>query len=508
MDIAYLAIDADLRGSGRLHFPCQYNVSLFAARRRFTQIDATCSKPLMKLYAESLRRAIFHDIVKGMKLILPILMIAVFGAAIFLFSMPKTVMIASPVLLGNSSSSVPASTGVLPTLPEASLPASTATTRVGSTPSGDIPNQQQLLNPPAVAKGIYVTGWVAGSRTRMQALIDLVKRTELNSVVVDIKDYSGYVSYHTGIPEVAAAGAENEIRIVRPNALIKELHDNGIYVIGRVTNFQDPILAKAHPEWALKNKLTGKVWTDNKGLAWMDPAAPPVRKYLLSIVQDAFARGFDEIQFDYIRFASDGALGNIDYPYWDQKTPRAAVIADYFKFLRVNLPGKKISADLFGLATVDTWDDMGIGQVLEDAYKYFDYVSPMVYPSHYAAGTLGYKNPGLYPYEIIRYSMDRALDRLVAYNKKLMTNSSTIYTTTTLTVPLSSVSGQMSGAKLRPWLQDFNLGATYDAPMIRKQIQATDDSLLNVTGTRQGYYGGWLLWSAANTYTTGALKPE
>lgn len=457
----------------------------------------------MKLYAELLRRAIFHDIIRVMKVVILIGIIAVFGAALFLFSMPKTITIASPVLSGKSSSSIPALAGTLPALPEAAAPTSTVV-RPGIAPSGDIPKQQPLANPPAIAKGIYVTGWVAGSQTRMQSLIDLIKRTELNSVVVDIKDYSGYVSYHTGIPEVAAAGAENEIRIAHPNALIKKLHDDGIYVIGRITNFQDPILAKAHPGWALQNKLTGKVWTDNKGLAWMDPAAPPVREYLLAIVKDAFARGFDEVQFDYIRFASDGTLGNISYPYWDQKTSRAAVIADYFKFLRTNLPGKKISADLFGLATVDTWDDMGIGQVLEGAYKYFDYVSPMVYPSHYAAGTLGYKNPAQYPYEVIKYSMDRALDRLIAYGKKLAAQNASS-TISTSTAPEAAV--QLT-AKLRPWLQDFNLGATYDAPMVRKEIQATYDSLSNVTGTRQGYYGGWLLWSAANTYTTGALQPE
>ena len=111
----------------------------------------------------------------------------------------------------------------------------------------------------------------------------------------------------------------------------------------------------------------------------MDPAATPVWNYLAAIAKDAFGRGFDEIQFDYIRFASDGSLGNISYPYWDGKTPRATVIANYFKFLRAQFPNEKISADLFGLSTVNN-DDLGIGQVIQDAYEYFDYVSPMVYP--------------------------------------------------------------------------------------------------------------------------------
>ena len=121
------------------------------------------------------------------------------------------------------------------------------------------------------------------------------------------------------VPEVKASGAEGEIKILKPNELIKRLHDKNIYVIGRVTVFQDPILAKAHPEWTLQNKTTGKLWLDNHKLAWLDPAGKPTWDYIVSIAKDALGRGFDEINFDYIRFASDGKLGEISFPFW-QKT--------------------------------------------------------------------------------------------------------------------------------------------------------------------------------------------
>jgi len=353
-------------------------------------------------------------------------------------------------------------------------PAATSSNIAVKNSGSDLPFQPQLANPPAVMKGIYVTAWTAGS-AKMQALIDLIKRTELNAVVIDIKDYSGYVSYAMNVPDVAASGAENQIRIIRPDALIKELHDSGIYVIGRITDFQDPILAKAHPEWALKNKTTGAVWTDDHGLAWIDPAATPAWNYFASVAKDAFARGFDEINFDYIRFASDGSLENISYPYWDGKTPMAAVIADYFKFLRRTFPNNKISVDLFGLATVNN-DGLGIGQVIENAYEYFDYVCPMVYPSHYANGFIGYENPAKYPYQVIDYSLSHGLAKLLAMGNANTTASSAILE--------PSVANNAPDTKLRPWLQDFDLGAAYTSAMVREEKQAVYDALDAATSSQ------------------------
>jgi hypothetical protein len=173
------------------------------------------------------------------------------------------------------------------------------------------------------------------------------------------------------------------------------------------------------------------------------------------------------------------------------------------------MPDAKLSADLFGLSTVNT-DDLGIGQVIEDAYKYFDYVSPMVYPSHYAAGFLGYQNPAKFPYEVIRYSLEKALARLQTMTMA-MTNDNE---SSTAPSSSSTVIVPKFVAKLRPWLQDFDLGAVYDASMVKKEIQSTEDVLekgsttisLPPGASASGNFGGWLLWDPANIYTEGALE--
>jgi len=420
---------------------------------------------------------------------------AVVGASVFfLLLSPRTV-----VLQGQSANGqVGAQKGVLaqsrdlPTPPEASTTSSSASIIAPSNGKNDIEKQPQLQNPPAIAKALYITGWSAGSYNKMTSLINIIETRGLNAVVIDIKDYSGYVSYAMDVPGVKASGAEGEIRIAKPNELIKRLHDKNIYVIGRVTVFQDPILAKAHPEWALQNKTTGKLWLDNHKLAWMDQAGQPTWDYVVSIAKDALGRGFDEINFDYIRFASDGKLSEISFPFYDEKTAKHLVIKKFFGYLREQMPDAKLSADLFGLATFDTWDDLGIGQVIEDAYQYMDYVAPMVYPSHYAAGTLEYKNPADHPYEIIKYSMDKALERLVAGEKPKLANTSS---TSALSTP-PAVTRTPFRAKLRAWIQVFDLGAIYTSAMIQKEIQATEDSLAGSSAQ----YGGWLLWDPANNY--------
>ncbi len=347
-----------------------------------------------------------------------------------------------------------------------------------------VPRQSRMTNPPVVVKGIYLTGWTAGS-SRLKQIISMARTRELNGVVIDVKDYSGYMSYKTDLPEVAATGAEKELRIADINSVIKQLHDNNLYAIARITVFQDPILAKAHPEWALQDKVKGGLWRDRKGLSWLDPAAPGVSAYHVALAKDALNHGFDEVNFDYIRFPSDGVLSNIKYPFWDETTPRRDVMRGFFKYLRENLPDGKISADLFGMATYAS-DDLGIGQMIEDAYPYFDFICPMVYPSHYGPGVLGFKNPAEHPYEVIKYSMEVALAR----QEKQTAASSVASTTIPASLP------QMG--KLRPWLQVFDLGAVYDRNMINQQISATDD-VLNTSSSKA--YAGWLLWDPKNLYT-------
>jgi len=425
-------------------------------------------------------------------------LLLVLGAGFFFMLTPRVIRL-EPGANAPGTSVAPAALPPL-VIPEAAAP--TSSPPVVQNGKGDIAKQSPLADPPQVVKGIYLTGWSAGSSRKVRTLLDLAKRTELNAMVIDIKDYSGYVSYAMDVPDVGTNGAERELRIARPNALIKELHDNGIYAIARISVFQDPVLARARPEWALTT-ASGTLWADRKGLNWVDPASEGVWDYHAAIARDAFARGFDEVNFDYVRFPSDGDLSDIRYPFWDGHTPRHAVLKKFFSYLRSELKGAVISVDLFGLATVNS-DDLGIGQIIEDAYENFDYVSPMVYPSHYAAGFLGYTNPALYPYEVIRYSLEAGLKRLVAFRDVPVATS-----TATSSVPAGAPAPSATHARLRPWLQSFNIGAVYSADMIRKEIQATEDVLMRTTSTPAGdMWSGWLLWDPNNVYVERSLLPE
>lgn len=353
--------------------------------------------------------------------------------------------------------------------------------------NGDIENQKPLPNPPEVIKAVYATGWTAGGVQGLNRMIELINSTEANAIVVDIKDYSGQMSYRTDIAQVEEYGKDRDLKILRPNAMIKKLHDNGIYVIARQTIFQDPILAEARPDLALMSSTTGKQWRDNLKVMWLDPAGKETWDYNIAIAKDALARGFDEINFDYIRFASDGKLNDIKYPFWDEKTLKRYIIRDFWKYLRQSLPDAKISADLFGLVTLN-YGDVGIGQNIDDAFHYFDAIAPMVYPSHYQKGFDGYANPADHPYAIVYKSMAEANERLKHY----MINAENSTSTEKYLV---------KKPQLRPWLQDFDLGATYTADMVRAQIDATYNA---ATGTP----AGWMLWDPSNKYTKAALLAE
>jgi len=417
------------------------------------------------------------------------------GVGIFLF-LGKTgnIEIVAPTNLPAAALDVPEATSSQSSASKTTNPASKLV---------DIENQKPLDSPPEIIKAIYLTGWSAGNPAKIKYLIDLVKTTEINAVVIDIKDYSGYVAYDSQVPEVKKYDAK-EIRIPLINKLIKQLHDEGIYVIARITVFQDPQLSQARPDLTVKSKKTGGPWLDNKKLSWIDPAAKEGWNYNITIAKEAASRGFDELNFDYIRFPSDGDLSDMNFTFWDKKTSKSLVMGIFFKTLRQELAGTKISADLFGLATVNQ-DDLGIGQVIERAYEYFDYVAPMVYPSHYASGFLGYKNPALYPYEVVKYSLDSAIKRLLNYGKPQTATSTASSTIASSTANTSSSIGQLTvgnpliKAKLRPWLQDFDLGADYTASMVKKEIQAVTDSLGD-------NFSGWMLWNPSNVYTKGVLE--
>jgi hypothetical protein len=257
------------------------------------------------------------------------------------------------------------------------------------------------------------------------------------------------------------------VRIKDLPGLITNLKKHHIYVIARLSTFQDPLLAEKMNAWALKTK-TGALWRDKKGLAWVDPSEKQVWSYIVSVAKEAAQLGFDEINFDYIRFPTDG---NLDQIVYKNDLKKYQVIGDFFKYVSKEMSGVPVylSADLFGLTTERGGeDDMSIGQRLSDAVQYFDYVMPMVYPSHYPIGYMGYKNPADHPYEVVYHAMSKG--EAQAQGKK---------------------------AKLRAWIQAFNIGAMYDGTKIRAEIKAADDAGAD----------GWVLWNASNRYSAdGILK--
>jgi hypothetical protein len=349
------------------------------------------------------------------------------------------------------------------------------------------PLPEKLKNPPEIINAVYATTWTAATESQINRLIKLANETEVNAIVIDIKDYTGKISFETDSPIIKEVGSDESI-IKDIDALVNRLHKNNIYVIARITVFQDPVLAAKHPEWAVKSKKTGKTWKDNKGLAWMDPASKNVWDYIVAVSKEIDKHGFDELNFDYVRFPSDGAMSDMAFPFYDGTKYKSDVIKEFFQYLSANLrsQGIRTSADLFGLATVNN-DGLGIGQIIEDAALNFDAVCPMVYPSHYATGFIGLKNPGAHPYEVIKYSLEMAKKKFNAL--EVLKNS----TTSPEEIRNASI------AKMRPWLQDFDLGADYTAEMIRSEKQAIIDA---------GFNDGWLMWDPKNIYTAGALNPQ
>ncbi len=324
---------------------------------------------------------------------------------------------------------------------------------------------------PGVVKAIYMSAWVAGTPSVRERVIGIVNHTEINSIMIDIKDYSGRISYQVNDPELVKTGA-SDIRIRDLRELLEELHKENMYVIGRVAVFQDPYFVGLHPELAVRRKSDNGIWKDHKGLTWIDASSKEAWDYNIAIAKDAYAMGFDEINFDYIRFPADGNMKDIAFPLSGSKL-KPEVMKDFFAYLheQMKTAGITTSADIFGMTTT-ALDDLNIGQVFENALPYFDYIAPMVYPSHYPDGFNGWKNPAEHPYEVIHYVMKSAVDRAIAAS----------------TTPL----------KIRPWLQDFDLGANYGKKEVEDQIQAVYDVGLT----------SWMLWDPKNKYNGGALLKE
>ncbi|MFH0806572.1 MAG: putative glycoside hydrolase [Candidatus Brennerbacteria bacterium] len=297
-------------------------------------------------------------------------------------------------------------------------------------------------------KALYATAAVAASPRHFGSLTALAKATEVNAIVVNIKDGDG-VYLDENMRQVA-----------------KTLHENGIYPIARVVVFQDNELAARRQDLALKN-ADGTLWASGRGkYRWVDPANRDVWDYNVEVARSALDLGFSEVNFDYIRFPSDGDVNAAVFPSYDGTRPANVVMREFYEYLTREVkrthPDAVLSIDLFAYSFLRS-DGLGVGQRLADAAEFFDVVSPMVYPSHFSSGNFDFPNPAEHPYEVVYRTLNGG---------KIFMNAS-------------------STAIVRPWLQDFDIGATYDAPAVRSQIQATIDA---------GAGDTWMIWNPANVY--------
>jgi hypothetical protein len=320
-------------------------------------------------------------------------------------------------------------------------------------------------------KGLYLSGWKVGEPEALKHFIDLAHRTEINTYIIDVKEDDGFVSYPSEVTLVKKS--KNWIEKYNPIQTLAAFHENNIRVIGRIVCFKDPILPVQRPDLALKDK-NGQIWKDQNGIAWLNPYKKDSWKYLVEIAKEALKLGFDEIQFDYVRFTTNGNISTIDFE--NSGMEKYEAINGFLAYARKQMPSAIISADVFGIICESPKDMEGIGQYLELIGKDVDYISPMVYPSHYALGQIVndvmIPKPDLDPYAVVFNAITKAKNRI------------------------STVKDYR--AKLRPYLQDFtdtNLGLgnfqKYGAQQIRQQINAVYNA----------GYQGWIFWNINGKYS-------
>lgn len=340
------------------------------------------------------------------------------------------------------------------------------------------PEQINGMKIPVKAKGIYLTGWSAGN-SNFQKLLNLVNQTELNAMVIDVKEDEGRVTYESAIPLVNEVKSDGTRFIQDVDKMIQTLNENRVYTIARIVCFKDPFLAGKKTEWAMQRK-NGGIWSDNKGVVWIDPYRKEVWDYNIAIAKEAAKKGFKEIQFDYVRFPDNGKKVDQDVAFYQQNgKQKQQVIADFLAYAKKELAPYNvyISADIFGLVP-SVSDDMGIGQKWELVSPLVDYVSPMMYPSHYANGTFGLAVPDARPYETIFHGLQDAQqkDAVLRNNKQ-------------------------QPAIIRPWYQDFTARwvkghIPYGPREVLAQIKAGND-----LGVEE-----YLIWDAGNTYSEAAWR--
>jgi hypothetical protein len=315
---------------------------------------------------------------------------------------------------------------------------------------------------PQHVRGIHLSCWVAGEKKFYSRFDNLLGREKLNTIVIAVKEYNGDVY----IPDVKSA-KDYGIKIIPIKNLdgyLKFLKSKNVYTIARIVVFKDKQLAKNQPGFAVKTP-DGNVWRDKKGNSWTDPYNKNVWKYNVEIAKRVQELGFEEIQFDYIRFPSDGDIKNCRYSQVHNSTSATQALIDFIQYAKKELT-ITVSVDVFGL-TPSVEHDMGIGQRFLKLAAASDFISPMMYPSHYARNEYGIKEPNAEPYKTVF--------RTVSDAKKLL---------------------KENARKLRPYLQDFSLGHNYGAEKVKSQIKACYDN---------GVFD-WLLWDPKCKYTLEAIE--
>lgn len=319
-------------------------------------------------------------------------------------------------------------------------------------------------------KALYLSFYGIGDKALRESALKLIATTELNALVIDVKGDRGRIPYRSAVALAADSGAQKVITVRDMPTLIAQLHAGGVYLIARVVAFKDDPLARTHPEWAVRDR-NGQIYVDREGLAWIDPFRGEVRDYVLDVAEEAARLGFDEIQFDYLRFPDAPGLVFAELP---TQTNRVATISGFLSEARRRLAPYNVfvAADIFGYVLWNR-DDTAIGQRLEDLVKYLDYVSPMLYPSNFQFGIPGYRNPVAVPGEIVRLSLRNAVKRT-----------------------------GLPPIRFRPWLQAFRDYAfdrrLFGADMIRAQIEAAE-----AFGS-----DGWMLWNPRNAYGEAGLRAK
>ena len=366
---------------------------------------------------------------------------------------------------------------------------------------------------PDQVKAIYMTSCVAGTPSFRQDLVELMQETEINSVIIDVKDYSGTISFRPTSSAWLPAWENSRCGARDMREFIAELHELGIFVIARITVFQDPFHAKRFPEQAVKRADGVTVWEDHKGLSFIDVSARDYWDHIIELSVESYNLGFDELNFDYVRYPSDGNMRDTLYTHSlasEHGADKPANLEAFFVYLHEAMQDEErfsavrhegtgreksipwTSADLFGMTTTN-YDDLSIGQVQERAVPYFDFIAPMVYPSHYPHDYLGLGDPNKHPYKIVHHAMKSGVDRLLATTTSINSFTHERIGTSTPAVYKKPV---YKPSHLRTWIQDFNYGGTYGPEEVRAQIQASYDA-----GVMD-----WMIWAPSNRYTKSALK--